>query len=52
MSNAMRLMATVVGIGGIQFFATLDAGLAEAKRTGKPVVFVSAPHYGGVPGMW
>jgi hypothetical protein len=38
---------------GIQWFATLDAGLAEAKRTGKPVLFLSAaPHCGGIPGMW
>lgn len=39
--------------GGIQWFATLDAGLAEAKRTGKPLLFLSAaPHCGGIPGMW
>jgi len=39
--------------GGIQWFATLDAGLAEAKRTGKAMLFLSAaPHCGGIPGMW
>jgi hypothetical protein len=28
-------------------------GLAEAKRTGKPILFVSAaPHCAGVSGMW
>lgn len=40
-------------IGGIQWFATLDAGLAEAKRTGKPILFLSAaPHCGGIAGLW
>lgn len=39
--------------GGIQWFATLTDGLAEAKRTGKPLLFLSAaPHCGGIPGMW
>ncbi len=43
--------------GGIQWFATLDAtldaGLTEAQRTGKPALVLSAaPHCGGVPGMW
>ena len=38
---------------GIQWFATLDRGLAEARRTGKPILFVSAaPHCGGVSGLW
>ncbi|MBY0515209.1 MAG: thioredoxin family protein [Gemmataceae bacterium] len=37
----------------IQWYATLDRGLAEAKRTGKPILFVSAaPHCAGVSGMW
>lgn len=37
----------------VQWFATLDRGLAEAKRTGKPILFVSAaPHCAGVSGMW
>lgn len=37
----------------IQWFATLERGLAEAKRTGKPILFVSAaPHCAGVSGMW
>lgn len=37
----------------IQWFATLDRGLAEARRTGKPILFVSAaPHFAGVSGMW
>lgn len=37
----------------VQWYATLDRGLAEAKRTGKPILFVSAaPHCAGVSGMW
>jgi hypothetical protein len=39
--------------GGIQWFATLERGLAEAKRTNRPVLFLAAaPHCGGVPGIW
>jgi hypothetical protein len=35
----------------IPYYATLDRGLAEAKRTGKPILFVSAaPHCAGVSG--
>ena len=45
--------AEVTDAGGIQWFATLDRGLDEAKRTGKPILFVSAaPHCGGVSGLW
>lgn len=37
----------------IPWFATLTRGLDEAKRTGKPILFVSAaPHCAGVSGMW
>ena len=44
--------ATAEG-ASIQWYATLDRGLAEAKRTGKPILFVSAaPHCAGVSGMW
>ena len=44
--------ATAKG-ASIQWYATLDRGLAEAKRTGKPILFVSAaPHCAGVSGMW
>jgi hypothetical protein len=39
--------------GGIQWFTRLRDGLAEAKRTGKPILFLSAaPSCGGVPGVW
>ena len=37
----------------IQWYATLERGLAEAKRTNKPILFVTgAPHCSGVSGMW
>ncbi len=40
-------------IPSIQWFATLERGLAEARRTGKPILFAAgAPHYAGVSGMW
>jgi hypothetical protein len=53
----VRSQPTVVGANKsevlIQWFATLDRGLVEAKRTGKPILFVSAaPHCAGVSGMW
>lgn len=39
--------------GGIQWFATLEAGKAEAERTGRPILFLSAaPHCAGVSGIW
>jgi hypothetical protein len=42
-----------VRAGGIQWFATWEAGKAEAERTGRPVLFVSAaPHCAGVSGIW
>jgi hypothetical protein len=40
-------------VHGIQWFATWKAGLAEAQRTGKPILLVSAtPHCAGVSGIW
>lgn len=37
----------------IAWFGTLKSGLAEARETGKPILFVSAaPHCLGVPGEW
>ena len=42
-----------VRAGGIQWFATWESGKAEAERTGRPILFVSAaPHCAGVSGMW
>jgi hypothetical protein len=39
--------------GGIQWFATWEAGVVEASRTGKPILLVSAaPHCAGVSGIW
>ena len=39
--------------GGIQWFATLESARAEAKRTGRPILLVSAaPHCSGVSGIW
>jgi len=39
--------------GGIPWFSTWVGGLAEARRTGKPIMLVSAaPHCAGVSGIW
>jgi hypothetical protein len=39
--------------GGIVWFGTLRAGLAEAKRTNRPVLLISAaPHCHNVSGIW
>jgi len=39
--------------GGIAWYATLESGLREAKRTGKPILLVAAaPHCAGVSGIW
>ncbi len=38
---------------GIQWFATIASGFAEAKRTGRPILLISAaPHCAGVSGIW
>jgi hypothetical protein len=45
--NATRVPA------GVQWFATLDGGLREAQRSGRPILLVSAmPSCAGVPGTW
>jgi len=37
----------------IAWYGTLQAARAEAKRTGRAILFVSAaPHCGGTPGVW
>ena len=37
----------------IQWFATWESGLKEARRSGRPILLVSAaPHCAGVPGVW
>ena len=38
---------------GIAWYGVLKEGFLEAKRTGKPILFVTAaPQCSGVPGMW
>ena len=40
-------------VAGIAWFGVLQDGLAEAKRTGKPILWITAaPQCNGVPGMW
>ncbi|MDC3379088.1 hypothetical protein OAX78_02265 [Planctomycetota bacterium] len=37
----------------IAWFGTLQAGMAEAERTRRPILFTSArPECRGVPGFW
>jgi hypothetical protein len=37
----------------IQWFATWNSGLAEAQRSGRPILLVAAaPHCAGVSGTW
>ena len=53
---AILIVLTVtplVAADGIAWYPTLDAGLKEAKRSGRPILFLSAaPHCGGVSGVW
>jgi Spy/CpxP family protein refolding chaperone len=38
---------------GIQWFASWESGLREARRSGRPILLVSAaPHCAGVSGTW
>jgi hypothetical protein len=38
---------------GIQWFATWESGLREARQSGRPILLVSAaPHCAGVSGIW
>lgn len=40
-------------VSGIAWYGVLKDGLAEAKRTGKPILLITAAaQCGGVPGMW
>ncbi|MEO1999666.1 MAG: hypothetical protein ABGZ17_30860 [Planctomycetaceae bacterium] len=40
-------------VSGIAWYGVLQDGLAEAKRTGKPILLISAAaQCQGVPGMW
>ena len=40
-------------VSGIAWYGVLQDGLDEAKRNGKPILFITAAaQCGGVPGMW
>lgn len=40
-------------VSGIAWYGVLTEGFAEAKRTGKPILFITAAaQCRGVPGMW
>lgn len=40
-------------VSGIAWYGVLKDGLAEARRTGKPILLITAAaQCGGVPGMW
>lgn len=40
-------------VPGIAWYGVLADGIAESKRAGKPIFFITAaPQCGGVPGMW
>jgi hypothetical protein len=48
-----KSVATSTPAAGIQWFATWESGLREARRTGRPILLVSAaPHCAGVSGTW
>ena len=39
--------------GGIEWFGTWKGALAEAKRTGRPILLISAaPHCKNISGIW
>ncbi|MBL8727051.1 MAG: hypothetical protein JNM25_01380 [Planctomycetes bacterium] len=45
--------ASATGRGGIAWFGTWQQGLAEARRTGRPILLMAAtPQCHGVPGVW
>tara|TARA_B110000495_G_scaffold182112_1_gene177375 strand:- start:2084 stop:2350 length:267 start_codon:yes stop_codon:yes gene_type:complete len=40
-------------VTGIAWYGVLEDGLVEAKRTGKPILLITAAaQCSGVPGMW
>jgi hypothetical protein len=40
-------------VSGIAWYGVLEDGLAEAKKTGKPIFLITAAaQCNGVPGMW
>ncbi len=39
--------------GGIAWYGTWEGGMAEAKRSGRPILLIAAaPHCRNVPGKW
>lgn len=41
------------GEGGIQWYATWQSGLNQARRTGRPILLIAAaPHCHNVSGIW
>ena len=52
-SNGGSVPASRKVVSGIAWYGVLKDGLAEAKRTGKPILLItSAAQCNGVPGMW
>lgn len=47
-ASAQEAVAKKIG-----WYGTLESGLEEARKTGRPILLVSAaPHCLGVPGIW
>jgi hypothetical protein len=52
-AQPLRVLPTDPPAVGIQWFTTWESAKAEAARTGRPILLVSAaPHCGGVSGIW
>lgn len=50
---ASTLTAAADATPRIAWYGTLNSGLAEAKRSGRPILFISgAPQCLGVSGIW
>jgi hypothetical protein len=51
--RAEKTTAAAPRAAAIQWFATWESGLAEAQRSGRPILLVAAaPHCAGVSGIW
>ena len=49
----VRTLQAAAGAPKIAWFGTWQGGLAEARRTGRPILLVSAaPQCHSVPGIW
>lgn len=52
-ATALPVSADTKKDAQIAWFGTWKQGLAEAKRSGRPILLVSAaPHCRNVPGIW